>query len=75
MEHVKNHTCRAKQCKALLTYAVRPDKCKGCGACKRGCPADAIIGDVRKPHVIDPSKCIRCGMCKSHCRFDAIQVF
>ncbi|MBR1804631.1 MAG: NADH-quinone oxidoreductase subunit NuoF [Muribaculaceae bacterium] len=75
VEHVKNHKCRAKQCKALLTYAVRPDKCKGCGACKRGCPADAIIGDVRKPHVIDPSKCIRCGMCKSHCRFDAIQVF
>ena len=75
VEHVKQHKCRAKQCKALLTYAVRPDKCKGCGACKRGCPADAIIGDVRKPHVIDPSKCIRCGMCKSHCRFDAIQVF
>lgn len=75
VEHVKQHKCRAKQCKALLTYAVLPDKCKGCGACKRGCPADAIMGDVRRPHVIDPTKCIRCGMCKSHCKFNAIQVF
>ena len=75
VEHVKQHTCRAKQCKALLTYTVNPDKCKGCGACARNCPADAIMGDVRKPHVINPFKCIRCGMCQSRCRFDAIQIF
>ena len=74
VEHVTKHTCRAKQCKELLTYSVVPDKCRGCGACKRGCPADAIMGDVRKPHVINPYKCIRCGMCKSHCKFDAIIV-
>ena len=75
VEHVKQHTCRAKQCKALLTYTVNPEKCKGCGACARNCPADAIMGDVRKPHVINPFKCIRCGMCQSRCRFDAIHVF
>ena len=75
VEHVKQHTCRAKQCKALLTYTVNPDKCKGCGACARNCPADAIMGDVRTPHVINPFKCIRCGMCQSRCRFDAIQIF
>ncbi len=34
VEHVKQHTCRAKQCKALLTYTVNPEKCKGCGACR-----------------------------------------
>ena len=75
VEHVKKHVCRAKQCKALLTYTVNPEKCKGCGACARNCPADAIMGDVRKPHVINPFKCIRCGMCQSRCRFDAIHVF
>ena len=75
VEHVKKHTCRAKQCKALLTYTVNPEKCKGCGACARNCPADAIMGDVRKPHVINPFKCIRCGMCQSRCHFDAIQIF
>ena len=74
VEHVKQHKCRAKQCKSLLTYSINPEKCKGCGACKRGCPADAIMGDVRKPHVINPFKCIRCGMCQSRCHFDAIVV-
>ncbi len=75
VEHVKKHICRAGQCKALLTYTISPEKCKGCGACKKNCPADAIMGDVRKPHVINPYKCIRCGMCKSRCKFDAIQVY
>ena len=74
VEHVKQHKCRSKQCKALLTYSINPEKCKGCGACKRGCPADAILGDLRKPHVINPFKCIRCGMCQSRCHFDAIVV-
>ena len=37
-------------------------------------PADAIIGDVRKPHVIDPNKCIKCGMCMARCKFKAINV-
>ena len=75
VEHVKQHKCRAKQCKQLLTYTITPEKCRGCGACKNNCPADAIMGDVRKPHVINPYKCIRCGMCQARCRFDAIKVF
>jgi len=74
-EHVKKHKCRAKQCKALLTYTINPEKCKGCGACAKHCPANAIMGDVRKPHVINPYVCIRCGMCQSRCRFDAISIF
>ena len=75
VEHVKQHTCRAKQCKALVTYSIEASKCKGCGACARKCPANAIIGDMRKPHIINPFECIRCGMCKSNCRFDAISVY
>jgi len=75
VEHVKQHTCRAKQCKALVTYSIDPAKCKGCGACKRKCPANAIMGDMRKPHIINPYECIRCGMCKSSCRFDAISIY
>ena len=75
VEHVKQHTCRAKQCKALVTYSIEASKCKGCGACARKCPANAIMGDIRKPHIINPFECIRCGMCKSNCRFDAISVY
>ena len=75
VEHVKQHTCRAKQFKALVTYSIEASKCKGCGACARKCPANAIMGDIRKPHIINPFECIRCGMCKSNCRFDAISVY
>ena len=75
VEHVKQHTCRAKQCKALVTYSIDPAKCKGCGACARKCPGNAILGDMRKPHIINPYDCIRCGICKSTCRFDAISIY
>ena len=73
-EHVKKHKCRAKKCKALLTYTINPEKCRGCGICAKDCPASAIMGDVRKPHVINPYLCIRCGMCMSRCHFGAISV-
>lgn len=72
--HVTRKVCPAKQCKALLTYAVNPMKCMGCGLCAKNCPAGAIVGTVRKPHVIHPEKCIRCGMCISRCKFDAIVI-
>lgn len=73
-EHVKNHTCRAKQCKALLTYTINPEICIGCTLCARNCPADAITGFPRKPHIIIPEKCIKCGMCMARCKFKAISV-
>ena len=74
LEHVKDHTCRAKQCKALLTYTINPDICTGCHLCFKHCPAGAIMGDVRKPHVINPETCIKCGMCMARCKFKAINV-
>ena len=73
-EHVNKHVCRAHRCKALLTYSIDPVLCKGCSSCARGCPAEAIAGEVRKPFVINPEKCIRCGMCMSRCKFGAINV-
>ena len=72
--HVKKKECPAKQCKALLTYAINPTKCMGCNLCAKHCPAEAIIGTTRKPHIIIPEKCIRCGMCLSRCKFNAIVV-
>lgn len=56
----------------VLSYAVAPNKCKGCGACKRNCPAQAIEGTVRQPHVINSYKCTCCGKCTEKCKFDAI---
>lgn len=54
IEHVRDKTCRAKQCKSLLTYYINPDLCIGCHLCAKNCPADAIIGLPRKPHTVLP---------------------
>ena len=53
---------------------IDPDKCKGCGKCKRNCPMEAISGEVKQPHTVDTEKCITCGACWSNCPFDAITV-
>jgi NAD-dependent dihydropyrimidine dehydrogenase PreA subunit len=70
--HVVDKKCPAGVCKSLLRYAIDPEKCKGCSACSRACPANAISGEIRKPFTIDPSKCIKCGACMDTCRFGAV---
>ncbi len=70
--HVVDKKCPAGVCKDLLTYYIDPDKCKGCTACARVCPANAISGSVKTPHTIDPAKCLKCGACVSKCKFNAI---
>ncbi|WP_302761532.1 NADH-quinone oxidoreductase subunit NuoF [Christensenella hongkongensis] len=71
--HIYDKRCPAGHCQQLLVYEIIPSKCIGCGMCKRVCPADAITGEVKKPHHIDPDKCIKCGACVEKCKFDAIK--
>ncbi len=71
-EHVSDKKCRAGHCKELCDIKIDPQKCKGCGLCKRNCPVNAISGEVKNPHVIDQSKCIKCGTCVDKCPFKAI---
>ena len=70
--HIKEKRCPAGVCKALLSYNIDRDKCRGCTLCARTCPAGAIIGSVKNPHVIDQNKCIKCGACMEKCKFGAI---
>ena len=70
--HIYEKRCPAGQCKALLNYKIIADKCKGCTACARVCPAGAIIGKVKEAHVIDTTKCLKCGACEAKCKFGAI---
>ncbi len=70
--HILEKRCPAGVCKALLSYNIDPDKCKGCTLCARNCPVNAISGTVRQPHVIDHEKCIKCGQCMENCKFGAI---
>ena len=72
VEHIQNKRCPAGVCKALLNYKIDPVKCKGCTLCARACPAGAISGTVRQPHVIDTGKCVKCGACMEKCKFGAI---
>ncbi|MBQ9963846.1 MAG: NADH-quinone oxidoreductase subunit NuoF [Clostridia bacterium] len=72
--HIVDKKCPAGVCKALLTYTIDADKCKGCTLCSRVCPAGAISGTVKNPHVIDPAKCLKCGACMEKCKFGAIEI-
>ena len=70
--HVVDKKCPAGVCKGLLQYSIDPEKCKGCTMCARKCPAGAISGTVKNPHVIDTAKCVKCGACMETCKFGAI---
>ena len=70
--HIQDKRCPAGVCKELLQYAIDPQKCRGCTLCAKVCPAGAITGTVKEPHVIDPGKCLKCGACMEKCRFGAI---
>ena len=70
--HINEKTCPAHYCAALTKYVIDPEKCKGCTVCSKKCPANAITGELKKPHVIDRNLCIGCGSCMAACKFGAI---
>lgn len=71
-DHINEKKCEAGVCKAMLSYSIDAEKCKGCTLCARNCPVKAISGTVKQAHAIDPAKCIKCGVCMTNCRFGAI---
>ena len=73
-DHIYNKKCTAKSCKALISFDIVEDNCKGCGACKRKCPVSAISGNKKEAHIIDKNICIKCGKCMETCKFDAIEI-
>ncbi len=70
--HIYRKECPARTCVALLKFEVDPEKCKKCGACFKGCPADAITWKKKEVAFIDQDKCVKCLSCYGNCRFGAI---
>ena len=51
---------------------VKPEKCVGCNACVRNCPAPEanitkMLEDGRFITSVNSDKCIACGQCESAC--------
>ncbi len=72
--HIYERKCPAGACTEMRTYRIVEELCKGCGLCRKKCPAEAILGSPKSPHYIIPDKCIGCGTCVEVCRPKAVIV-
>ncbi len=72
--HIRDKKCPAGVCKPLYYYEIDPEKCTGCGVCRKRCPAAAIEGEKKKPHTIHQELCIKCMECYRSCKFDSIKI-
>lgn len=73
LAHIRDKKCPAGVCTSLITFSVIEEACKGCGMCRRVCPAKAVSGAPKKFHAIDAALCIKCGACFKACKFKAIR--
>ncbi|MBI4867285.1 MAG: 4Fe-4S binding protein [Candidatus Wallbacteria bacterium] len=71
--HIAERYCEAGVCRDLARFKIN-SACNGCTLCKRACPAGAIAGELKQPHVIDQSACVHCRACVDACNRDAIDI-
>jgi NADH:ubiquinone oxidoreductase subunit F (NADH-binding)/(2Fe-2S) ferredoxin/Pyruvate/2-oxoacid:ferredoxin oxidoreductase delta subunit len=72
--HIKDKWCSTGVCRDLCTFYIDEEKCKGCGACIRACPSNAVTGEKKKPHKIDQDLCVHCRSCWDSCKFHSIKI-
>jgi MinD superfamily P-loop ATPase len=54
-----------------VKFAIDPDACVECGACRRYCPVDCISYE-RLHHRIEVDACTGCTICYAVCPADAV---
>ena len=72
--HIKDHWCKAGICRDLCSFHIIEQLCTGCGACRRACSSNAIIGEKKKPHKIIQEACVQCRSCYDTCKFQSIKI-
>jgi iron only hydrogenase large subunit-like protein len=55
----------------ILSVAIDPAKCRGCMACMRVCPTEAVRVRRRRAAMIE-ERCVNCGKCIRECPYEAI---
>ena len=69
--HCRRKRCTNLICKSYFGVYCAPEKCQGCTACMKVCPAGAISGGPGMICVVDTDKCVRCGKCFEVCPHEA----
>jgi NADH:ubiquinone oxidoreductase subunit F (NADH-binding) len=72
--HIKDHWCQAGICSDLCSFHITEELCKGCQACLKACPQQAIVGEKKKAHRIIQELCIQCRSCYDTCKFGSIKI-
>jgi NADH-quinone oxidoreductase subunit F len=73
-EHISGN-CPGLVCLNLVHFEIDPGRCRGCGACRRACAAQAIGGSKGDLHHINQARCVKCGLCAEVCpeRYGAVK--
>ncbi|HDZ61732.1 MAG TPA: NADH-quinone oxidoreductase subunit F, partial [Nitrospirae bacterium] len=71
--HIKDHWCKTGICSDLCSFQISEELCKGCQACIKACPQQAIVGEKKKPHRIMQELCVQCRSCYDACKFGSIK--
>ncbi len=72
--HIHDKWCKAGVCRNLTMFWIDEKLCKACGACRRGCPSKAIVGEKKVPHKIIQELCVKCRSCYEACKFNSIKI-
>ncbi|GBE06395.1 MAG TPA: NADH-quinone oxidoreductase subunit NuoF [Nitrospirae bacterium] len=72
--HIRDHWCKTGICSHLCSFHISEELCKGCQACLKACPQQAIIGEKKKAHRIIQELCIQCRSCYDTCKFGSIKI-